>query len=259
MRSAFVSALERHAEQNKNIMLLTGDLGFRVLEKFRDSHPKQFLNCGIAEQNMVGVASGLALCGHVVFVYSIIPFVTFRVLEQIRDDVCYHDLAVCIVGVGAGYAYGYMGSTHHALEDVGVLRCLAGMTVIVPGDPWEVERAVEAIVARKRPTYLRLGKDTESRVHNDSNVFTVGKMICVRKGMAKFTIVTMGVLELGLQIAKRLDATLLSCHTIKPLDDEAIKMAAEASKLIVTIEGLFVVWFGLVFWFGFWFGKIVFF
>src|SRR5687767_14368127 len=114
MRTTFVKTLLELAREDPSIMLITGDLGFTVLEEFRDTLPKQYLNAGVAEQNMIGVAAGLAMSGKRVFVYSIIPFVTFRCLEHIRNDLCYHNLPVGIVGVGGGYSYGHMGSTHHS-------------------------------------------------------------------------------------------------------------------------------------------------
>ncbi len=157
MRNAFCRSLARLAEADPDVMLLTGDLGFGVFEEFRDRFPKQFVNAGVAEQNMVSVAAGLALAGKTVFTYSIIPFAVFRCLEQIRDDVCYHDLPVCVVGVGAGYSYGHMGPTHHALEDIGVLRTLPGLSVLSPADGFEAEGAVEAFARHRRPCYLRLG------------------------------------------------------------------------------------------------------
>ncbi|MBI4129216.1 transketolase, partial [Candidatus Peregrinibacteria bacterium] len=113
MRTAFIQTLTALAKDDPSLMLLTGDLGFMVLEGFRDALPQQYLNAGVAEQNMIGVATGLALSGKRVFVYSIVPFVTFRCLEHIRNDVCYHNVPVCVVGVGGGYSYGHMGSTHH--------------------------------------------------------------------------------------------------------------------------------------------------
>src|SRR3989338_8112014 len=158
MRTAFIQTLTEVARKNSNVMLLTGDLGYSVFESFAAEMPSQFLNCGVAEQNMMGVAAGLAKAGKKPFVYSIIPFVTLRCLEQIRNDFCYHLLGVTIVGVGAGYSYGALGATHHAIEDLAITRAIPDLTVVAPGDPMEVSAAVYALASHPKPAYLRLGK-----------------------------------------------------------------------------------------------------
>lgn len=241
MRTTFVKTLTALAMEDPSIMLLTGDLGFTVLEDFRDRLPKQYLNAGVAEQNMIGVAAGLALSGRRVFVYSIIPFVTFRCLEHIRNDLCYHHLPVCIVGVGGGYSYGHMGSTHHALEDIGVLRSLANMTVVCPGDPMETAAAVRAIAGLDGPCYLRLGKAGEPALHSANLKFKLGTAIQMRDGTDVTLIATGNMLETAVRTADLLkgqgiSARLLSMHTVKPLDADAVAEAARETKLIVTIE-----------------------
>lgn len=241
MRTTFISTLLALAKKSPDIMLLTGDLGFTVLEEFRDTLPKQFINAGVAEQNMIGMAAGMAMAGHRVFTYSIIPFTTFRCLEHIRNDICYHKLAVCVVGLGAGYSYGHMGSTHHAIEDIAVLRSIPNMNVVCPGDPTEVEGAVKAISTLSKPTYLRLGKAGEPKLHAENQHFTLGKAICMRHGMAMTIIATGNMLETGLLVtnilaAKGIDVRLISMHTIKPIDHEAIIKAAKETPFLVTIE-----------------------
>lgn len=242
MRTTFVRTLTALAKKNPSIMLLTGDLGFTVLEEFRDSLPRQYLNAGVAEQNMIGTAAGLAMNGKHVFVYSIIPFVTFRCLEHIRNDVCYHNLPVCIVGVGGGYSYGHMGSTHHALEDISVLRSLPNMTVVCPGDPMEVEAAVTAITQQKGPCYLRLGKAGEPKLHDAATFsFALGKAITMRDGKEVTIIATSTMLDTAVKTADlltkhKVSVRLLSMHTVKPIDTEALKRAAAETKLIVTVE-----------------------
>ncbi len=242
MRTAFVHTLTALMKKNPDIMLLTGDLGFTVLEGIRDQLPKQYLNAGVAEQNMIGVAAGLAMNSKRVFVYSIVPFVTFRCLEHIRNDLCYHNLPVCIVGVGGGYSYGTMGSTHHALEDIAVMRSLPNMTVICPGDPIEVAGAVNAIANLNGPCYLRLGKAGEAAMHDSKKFhFTVGKAIEMTEGSDLTIITTSTMLETGMKTVARLkeknvNARLLSMHTIKPIDREAVRKAATDTPLIVTIE-----------------------
>lgn len=241
MRTTFVRTLEAIAKEDPNVMLLTGDLGFTVLEKFRDTFPRQYLNAGVAEQNMIGVAAGLALSGKRVFVYSIIPFVTFRCLEQIRNDVCYHRLNVCIAGVGAGYSYGHQGATHHSMEDISIMRSLSNMTVVCPGDPVETELAVRAIATHDGPCYLRLGKAGEPVLHPTPPVFALGKAIQMRDGNDATVIATSTMLETAVNVANALEARgvhvrLLSMPTVKPIDVEAVRAAACETAFIVTLE-----------------------
>jgi transketolase len=241
VRTAFVTTLLELASEDPSVMLLTGDLGFSVFERFRDAHPDQFLNVGVAEQNMIGVAAGLALTGRRVFTYSIIPFATFRCLEQIRNDLCYHRLPVCVTGVGAGYSYGHMGSTHHALEDIAVMRSLPNMTVVCPGDPTETTAAVRAIAAHGGPCYLRLGKAGEAAIHDGPVRLTLGKALLLRDGK-DLTLIGSGTMlataaEVHAQLLKRgIQARLLSMPTIKPIDADAIERAAAETPLLVTIE-----------------------
>lgn len=242
MRTAFIKTLTALAKEDPSIWLLTGDLGFTVLEPFRDGLPNQYLNAGVAEQNMVGVAAGIAMTGKRVFTYSIVPFATFRCYEHIRNDVCYHELPVCIVGVGGGYSYGHMGSTHHALEDIAALRALPNMTVVCPGDPLEVEGAVRAICKHPGPCYLRLGKAGEPVLHDPATfAFTLGKAIRMMDGRDCTVIGTSNMLETAVKTASILKAQglsprLLSMPTVKPIDAGALRSAALETRLIVTIE-----------------------
>ncbi len=240
MRTAFIRTLTALAKDDPSIMLLTGDLGFSVLEEFRDALPRQYLNAGVAEQNMIGVATGLALSGKRVFVYSIAPFVTFRCLEHIRNDVCYHDVPVCIVGVGGGYSYGHMGPTHHALEDIAVMRSLPNMRVLCPGDPLETAAAVRAIVEHPGPCYLRLGKAGEPALHREPFSLEIGKAIEMFSGSDAMLIATGAMLETArdavlLLEARGIRAGLLSMPTVKPFDAGAVVLAARAG-LIATVE-----------------------
>lgn len=241
MRTTFVRTLEALAKDDPSIWLVTGDLGFTVLENFRDTFPNQYLNAGVAEQNLIGTAAGLALSGKKVFVYSIIPFITFRCLEQIRNDICYHKLPVCVVGVGAGYSYGHQGATHHAIEDIAIMRALPGMTVVCPGDPVETEAAVKAIAAMNGPCYLRLGKAGEPKMHDALPNFTIGKAIQMREGTDATLIATSTMLETAVKVVDQMkDAgmkiRLLSMPTVKPIDTDAIERAAKETAFIVTLE-----------------------
>lgn len=227
MRSAFVRSLMALAEEDKRVCLVTGDLGFGVVEPFAAKFPSQFVNAGVAEQNMTGIAAGMALCGKVVFTYSIANFPTLRCLEQIRNDACYHNADVKIVSVGGGLAYGALGASHHATEDIAVMRALPGMTVVAPGDPIEAETATRALVARAGPAYLRLGRSGEPLVHSDYVDFQIGKAVRVTDGDDVTLIATGTMLHATTQAAARLAregiaARVLSMHTIKPLDVEAV-------------------------------------
>ena len=167
MRLHFVESLISLSEARDDTFLVVGDLGFGVVEKFADKFPSRFLNAGVAEQNMLGMAAGIASTEKLVFVYSIANFPSLRALEQIRNDIAYHDLAVVVVSVGAGLGYGTLGYSHHAVEDVSVLRSIPGMTVYSPADEIEVQACMQDIALHRRPAYLRLGKGGEPSLHLD--------------------------------------------------------------------------------------------
>ena len=241
MRTAFIQTLVQIAERDERVWLLVGDLGFGVVTPFVERFPQRFVNAGVAEQNMTGVAAGMALCGKVVFTYSIANFPTLRCVEQIRNDVCYHNADVKIVCVGGGLAYGAVGVTHHATEDIAILRALPNMTVVAPGDPVEAGLATRAVVNWPGPCYLRLGRTGEPRIHQSEVDFQIGKAITVREGSDLTLIATGGLLCNAVQVAEQLSQQgiqprVLSMHTIKPLDAEAVLAAARETAAIVTIE-----------------------
>jgi transketolase len=241
MRNAFLDQLFELAARDSRIVFITGDLGFGVVERYMEELPDQFVNAGVAEQNMTGIAAGMALCGKIVFTYSIANFPTLRCLEHIRNDVCYHEANVTIVSVGGGFAYGSMGATHHATEDLGVMRMLPNMVVIAPGDPVETKAATRAIVEHDGPCYLRLGKAGEPVLHKEPLAFEIGRAIHVREGSDVALLSTGGMLQLALRAADALatdgiGARVLSMHTLKPLDEESVLQAARETKAVVTIE-----------------------
>ena len=241
MRTAFFRALLDMAEHDERINLVVGELGFGVVEPFAERFPERFLNAGVAEQNMTGIASGMALSGKVVFTYSIANFPTLRCLEQIRNDVCYHRANVIIVAVGGGLAYGALGMTHHATEDLAIMRALPEMMVVAPADPIEAAEATRAVVSQAGPCYLRLGRAGEPAVHQSGIEFQLGKAIPLRSGGDITLISTGGLLETALKVADRLEddgvrARVLSMHTVKPLDTEAVLAAARETQAIVTLE-----------------------
>lgn len=241
MREAFARTLTNIAQRDKNLWLLTGDLGFSVWENFIEKFPKQYLNMGVSEQNMIGTACGLALSGKTVFVYSIIPFITLRPLEQVRNDICMQNANVKLIGIGSGFSYGQLGPTHHSIEDICVMRSLPNITIACPGDPWEAQEATKAIYKLKGPAYLRLGKKGEPRLHVKGVKFTLGRGIVVRDG-ADLTVVACGsMLETAIEVADRLNAknigaTVISMHTIKPLDKNLILETAKRTGAIFTLE-----------------------
>src|SRR2546429_5530524 len=167
MRTAFIQTLNELADRDPRVCLVVGDLGFSVIEEFAQKHPDQFVNAGVSEQNMIGLAAGMALTGKIVFTYSIGNFATLRCLEQIRKDVCYHRANVKVVAVGGGLAYGNLGVTHHASEDVAIMRALPNMTLVAPLDPVEGRLSTPALVAREGPHYLRPGQAGEPPLHRN--------------------------------------------------------------------------------------------
>ena len=241
MRSAFFRALMVAAEQDPRINLVVGDIGFGVVEPFAEKYPKRFLNVGVAEQNMTGISAGLAMSGKIVFTYSIANFPTLRCLEQIRNDVCYHHANVKIVAVGGGYAYGALGATHHATEDLAVMRSLPAMTVVAPADPQEAEKATLAAAQYPGPCYLRIGRAGEPKVHQSDIHFEIGKAIQVRDGDDLTIMSTGGMLQTAVQAAESLatkgfKARILSMHSLKPFDSQAVLSAARDTGAILTIE-----------------------
>jgi transketolase len=241
MRTAFIKTLCELAEQDERIWLLCGDLGYSVLEGFSSRFPNRFVNVGVAEQNMTGIAAGLALSGKVVFIYSIANFPVMRCLEQIRNDVCYHNLNVKIVTVGGGLTYGSLGYTHHGVEDIAVMRVLPNMTVIAPGDPVEARLATQAILNTPGPCYLRLGKAGEPVVHQIEPEFQVGKAISLQLGSDLTLISTGGMLQSVVLAAEKLasqgySVQVLSMPTVYPLDEPAIVQATKQTGKIITVE-----------------------
>lgn len=240
MRAVFISTLIDLAREDERIFLLVGDVGYRLVEPYAQEFPRRFVNIGVAEQNMIGIAAGLALCGKTVFAYSIANFPTIRCVEQIRNDVCYHNGNVKIVAAGGGLIYGALGSTHHVTEDTAIMRALPNMTVVAPGDPVEAALATRGVAWWRGPCYLRLGRTGDPNVHQVTPDFQIGKAIKVRDGRDITLIASGGALYNTFQAAKQLakqgiESRVLSMHTLKPLDKEAVLSTAETDA-IVTVE-----------------------
>lgn len=245
MRDTVVKTLIELGKQDKNIELITGDLGFGVLKSFWETLPDQFVNAGIAEQNMTGVAAGMALEGKKVFTYSIGNFPTLRCLEQIRNDCAYHNANVNIICVGGGYVYGSLGMSHHATEDIAILRALPDVTVICPGDPVEAALAVKKIANTQGTCYLRLGRGGEKNVNTVIKEFEIGKAYKLRdaKDLPKKAAIfsTGAILEETSKACDMLEEQGIAVEqysfpSVKPIDSNVIKDCAERFDNIFTVE-----------------------
>jgi transketolase len=241
MRDNFIKTLLEERSKDDSVMLLTGDLGFGVLEEFEELYPSSYLNLGIAEQTMTGIASGLALSGKRVLTYSIGNFPTLRCLEQIRNDLAYHECNVTIVAVGGGFSYGQLGMSHHATEDIGIMRALPNVEVLVPCTNLESELITKEVIASNKTSYLRLDKsfDTET---DDTDSFKYGKLRRFRKGSKYVIIATGGILEEATKAADELktkfnlNIKVLGCHMVKPFDEKDLINNLVDAEIILTLE-----------------------
>jgi transketolase len=241
MRNAFASEMTALAQQDARVVLLSGDIGNRLFNDFKDKAPGRFFNCGVAEANMIGMASGLALSGLRPVTYTITTFTTLRCLEQIRLDVCYHNLPVVIVGVGAGLSYSALNATHHALEDLAILRVMPNMTILCPADQSEVRGALGAALRHDGPVYVRLGKKGEPKVHATAPAFEIGRWIPLREGADACLLAVGTMASVAQEAAERLTAVGLStrvysCHTVKPLDTAVLSDAFSRFPVVASIE-----------------------
>jgi len=241
MRDTFVKTLLKEAKKDPNIILMTGDLGFGVLDEFQKELPAQFINSGVNEQTMMGLAGGYASTGKRVFVYSIGNFPTLRCLEQIRNDVCLMNNSVVVVSVGAGYAYGSQGYTHHALEDIAVLRALPNMDVIVPADPHETIGITQLLTTTKNPSYLRLGKSNEPLIHDKEVSITPGKINEITSGADGTIIFSGSVGVIALEAAKELESQAISVSVasmpfVSRIDLDYLKESAKRGPIIIVEE-----------------------
>ena len=242
MRDHFIQRLTSLVQRDPNILLITGDLGFAVFDDFRKNYPGNFINVGVAEQEMIGLATGLALEGKTTFTYSIANFATLRCLEQIRNDAAYHGANVNVVCIGGGFSYGPLGISHHATEDLAILRSIPDITVVAPCGYWETMEATEALVNIQGTCYLRLDKSAGAdKPHNDNEIFQIGKARKIREGSDCTIIVTGGILEEVLLAYETLTSEgistrVLNMHTIKPIDESAIMAACAETGAIITVE-----------------------
>ena len=242
MRDAFVRALLREMEKDGRIVLLTGDLGFGVLRPVKERFPDRLINAGIAEQSMVGLAAGLAMTGRKAVVYSIGNFPTLRPLEQIRNDCAYHGADVKIVCVGGGFVYGSLGMSHHATEDMAVMRALPDVACFTPGDPAETEAVTKVMLRTEGTCYLRLGRGNEPMIHQEPvEGWKMPEPIVVREGKDVALLSAGGILTQTAAAAellkeKGIDAEVISFPCIKPMYREAVIRLTERFRDIITAE-----------------------
>lgn len=244
MRNAAIGALTDLARQNKNVILLSGDLGYGVIDNYRAEMPEQYYNAGICEQSMSSIAAGLALEGKAVYTYSIANFPTLRCIEQIRNDICYHNANVKIMSVGGGFAYGSLGMSHHATEDIAIMRSLPNMKVFVPADAAEAEMIVKRTAEIMGPCYIRMNKGREPAIHQSGSELTdyalnqfiplaEGADICI---LATGPIVKEAIDALEVLKAEGIMPAVYSCPCVKPIDEIKIKECAEKYRYIFTVE-----------------------
>lgn len=241
MRNAFAEEVTKAAEKDPRVMLLSGDIGNNLFNDFKKIASDRFYNCGVAEANMTGVAAGLAMMGFRPFTYTITPFATVRCLEQIRVDVCYHNVPVIIAGTGAGLSYASLGPTHHSCDDIGFMRMLPNMTILCPCDPFEVRAAVHAALKLNSPVYIRLGKKGEPNIHAAQPELIVGRPITIREGSDVCILSVGNIMPVALDAATILEKEGIttrvdSFHTIKPLNTEVLKSIFEQYAMVVTLE-----------------------
>jgi transketolase len=241
MREAFMKSLLFLAEKDSNVMLITADLGYGVFEEFEKKYPNQYLNVGVAEHSMMGVASGLALEGKVIFTYSIGNFPTLRCLEHIRNDACYHELNINIVTCGGGFSYGGLGMSHHATEDLSIMRALPGINVIAPGTSWEAGEATKALYKDKKVGYLRIDKSKLDQPKISNNNFKIGKANIIREGKDITLISAGGILDEVVKASEELskigiESRVVSLCSVKPIDVDEVRRACHETEGIITIE-----------------------
>jgi transketolase len=241
MRNAFAKQITELAQQDPRVVVMAGDIGNRLFDNLKAKCPERFFNCGVAEANMIGMAAGMAMSGLRPFCYTIAPFITYRCLEQIRVDVCYHDVPVVMVGTGAGLSYASLGATHHSCEDMGMLRLLPGLAVLAPADALEVRGALKAALQYPHPIYIRIGKKGEPVVHKTEPEFVIGKALPVREGADVCLLSAGTMLPAVLQTAQELEkdglsAKVVSFPCIKPLDEALLGAVFAKFKWVATVE-----------------------
>jgi transketolase len=239
VRQTFSDALVRIADADPRVLLLTGDHGYALFDAFRAAHPDRYINAGIAEQNMVGMAAGLARMGFHPFVYGLSAFVPVRVLEQIKLDVAHDDLPVIFVGDGAGFVYSHLGTSHQSLEDIACIRPVPGMMVLSPADRHELAAAMEHAHAARRSVYLRMGKADRGDVHAGDVAINMARLQCLKSGREGGTAIlaTGPIATTAIAVAERIDGVAVwSVPSIKPFDVASLTQICRSSARLVTME-----------------------
>jgi len=242
MRNSFVKELENLADKDKDIVAMLADNGIIVFDNYKDKYPNQFVNVGISESALIGMASGMAMSGLKPFVYTIIPFLTMRPYEFIKNDICYQNTNVKLIGIGAGFAYSTLGPTHHAIEDISIMNILPNLTIISPADPLETQKATKAIYDLNTPAYMRIGTGKNPKIYENDYNFEIGKGIVLKEGKDLTIISTGTILSLLKEIVNEIDIDieLINIHTIKPIDEELIIKSVTKTKKVITIEEHFI-------------------
>lgn len=238
MRNAFSSALVAAAKSDPRILLLTGDHGYTLFDEFRQACPDQYINAGVAEQNMVGVAAGLAKGGFKPFVYGLSAFVPIRVLEQIKLDVCYENLPVIFIGDGAGVVYSSLGASHQSTEDIAALRAIPNITILSPADHYEMTQCMNLALKTDRPIYLRIGKSDLPTVHLSVPDFQLGELCQIKHGTNKMCFIATGsMVSTAITVSEKFgEIAVWSAPCIKPLDTEKVIYISKRHELVVTLE-----------------------
>jgi len=241
MRDSFAAEASNLAEKDPRFILLTGDIGNRLFNTYKEKYAERFLNCGVAEANMTGVAAGMAMAGLRPMTYTITSFNTARCYEQIRVDLCYHNLPVTVVGVGGGLSYSELGYTHHAVEDIGMMRLLPNMSIFCPGDAMEVKAAMRAALLHDGPVYIRLGKKGEYVAHADIPLYKVGGSLTVKDGKQVCLLAVGNMLSSALKTAELLETNgistrVVSFYSIKPFDENLLFDVFSSCEIVSVLE-----------------------
>ena len=238
MRTAFSTELVRLAKADPNVLLLTGDHGYALFDEFRRACPEQYINCGIAEQNMVGMAAGLAKAGFRPFVYGLAAFIPIRVIEQIKIDIAHDNLPVVLIGDGAGLVYSHLGPSHQSTEDIACVRSIPNLTVLSPADRFEMTAGIKLAKELASPVYLRMGKSDLGDVHAGSVNFSAGEMLQVRDGKKRIALIATGsmVRTAVALVDQGLDAEVWSAPSIKPISSRQLIEISKSVDFIATLE-----------------------
>ena len=241
MRNTFARDITKIAKKNKKIILLSGDIGNKLFNSFKSGNKNRFINCGVAEANMTTVAAGLAHAGYQPITYTIASFNVFKTLEQIKLDICYHNLPVIIVGVGSGLGYSNLGTTHHSIEDIGVLNPISNLSIVCPADQKELSVLLPQIIKSKKPTYLRIGKKNENEIYSKRCKSKLGIPTLLQKGKDICIFATGNILDNILKVNKEIKKIdiipqIVNIHSIKPIDEKIINRLLKKFKKIIIVE-----------------------